>query len=137
MTKRLSVSLVALVSLLAASTAGCAVNDTPQVSDFKLSTADVSRGTPITASATVEDDDQDLAGGKMVVTMKAGGQSANIEMDIAQVMGGGVLGAPKVALQFPFAVTPDAPTGPATLELVVVDKAGHSSDPVSVTMNVK
>lgn len=111
---------------------GCTYNETPVLEDFKLSSTDVAAGTTTNGTATVEDDDGDLGGGKMVLTIRSGSVSEKKELPINLEDSTG-----KAALSVSMEISKLAPKGPATIDLQVIDKAGHASNVQSASLTIK
>jgi hypothetical protein len=126
---RLAPSLLAL-ALFASS--GCVINETPELEDFKLSAATAKRGETVNGTAMVEDDDGDLSGGKMVVTLRSGDKEDARELPIEL---GSSVG--KAAISVSLQVSALAPVGPATVDLQVFDKAGHGSNVQSASLVIE
>ena len=126
---RLPASALALV-LLASS--GCGFSETPELEDFKLSAATAKRGETVNGTAMVEDDDGDLSGGKMVVTLRSGDNEDARELPIELGSNAG-----KAAISVSLQVSALAPAGPATVDLQIFDKAGHGSNVQSATLVIE
>ena len=125
-------SLPLLVALVAATSQGCGYSETPVLEDFKLSAASVEAGETATGTATVEDDDADLSGGKMVVTLRAGEVVETKELPINLGDSAG-----KAALSLSLEIGLLAPRGDATVELQVYDSAGHASNMQSAPLAIE
>ncbi len=119
------------VLFLAAFVPGC-FSEVPELGDFKLSASEVNRGDTVTGTAMVDDGDSDMNGGKMFVTVSAGGSAIDTrELPIA-------IGADaaKVGVSLSLQISPLAPKGDVTVELKVQDKAGHMSNAVSAPLKI-
>lgn len=123
-------SLIVLGGLVAVQ--GCTINETPELRDFKLSSTEVEAGTTTNGTAMVEDDDGDLGGGKMVVTIHSGDKSEKKELPINLDDSTG-----KASLSVSMEISKLAPKGPATIDLQVFDKAGHASNVQSASLTIK
>ncbi len=110
----------------------CSYSETPELTDFKLSSTDVEAGTTTNGTAMVEDDDGDLGGGKMVLTIHSGDNSEKKELPINLEDSTG-----KAALSVSMEISKLAPKGPATIDLQVFDKAGHASNVQTVSLTIK
>ncbi len=110
----------------------CGFSETPELSDFKLSSTEVTAGTTTNGTAMVEDDDGDLGGGKMVVTIRSGDKSEKKELPINLDDSTG-----KASLSVSMEISKLAPKGPATIDLQVFDKAGHGSNVQSASLTIK
>ena len=117
---RLPTSLFALFLIVSS---GCGFSETPELEDFKLSAATAKRGETVNGTAMVDDDDGDLSGGKMVVTVRSG-ESVDAR-DLPIELGSN---AGKAAISVSLQVSALAPAGPATVDLQIFDKAGHGSN---------
>ena len=111
---------------------GCAFDETPSLEDFKLSSAEIEAGGTASGTAMVEDDDGDLGGGKMVVTIRAGEVVDTKELPINLGDSAG-----KAALSLSLEIGLLAPKGAATIDLQVFDKAGHGSNVQSAALTIK
>jgi len=114
--------------------AACSFNETPELSTLKLSQTEVAAGDTITGTATVEDDDADLSGGKMIVKVSAEGaltDTRELPIDI------GDDSASKASVSISMQISNKAPKGVATVELVVQDKAGHKSNAQTAPLTIK
>jgi hypothetical protein len=110
----------------------CSYSETPELTDFKLSSTDVEAGTTTNGTAMVEDDDGDLGGGKMVLTIHSGDNSEKKELPINLEDSTG-----KAALSVSMEISKLAPKGPATIDLQVFDKAGHASNVQTASLTIK
>jgi hypothetical protein len=113
---------------------GC-IQDTPELEPLKLSSSEAQRGDTVTGTAKVEDHNGDLDGGKMTITLRStgdgrvlGSQDLPISLDD---------GTRRASVSFSFRITATATRGPAIVELVIVDKAGHASEPRTASLLVK
>lgn len=111
---------------------GCAFDETPSLEDFKLSSSEIEAGGTASGTAMVEDDDGDLGGGKMVVTIRAGEVVDTKELPINLGDSTG-----KAALSLSLEIGLLAPRGAATIDLQVFDKAGHGSNVQSAALTIK
>lgn len=112
--------------------AACAIDETPVLDDFRLSSTEVEAGTTTTGTAMVEDDDGDLGGGKMVLTIRAGALEEKKELPINLDDSAG-----KASISVAMEISKLAPRGPATIDLQVFDKAGHGSNTQSASLTIK
>lgn len=110
----------------------CSYSETPELTDFKLSSTDVEAGTTTNGTAMVEDDDGDLGGGKMVLTIHSGDKSEKKELPINLEDSTG-----KASLSVSMEISKLAPKGPATIDLQVFDKAGHASNVQTASLTIK
>lgn len=110
----------------------CSYSETPELADFKLSSTEVAAGSTTNGTAMVEDDDGDLGGGKMVLTIRAGEVSEKKELPINLDDSTG-----KASLSVSMEISKLAPRGPATIDLQVIDKAGHASNVQSASLTIK
>jgi hypothetical protein len=111
---------------------GCALDETPRLEDFKLSSSEVEGGGTTNGTAMVEDDDGDLSGGKMVLTIRAGDVIDKKELPINLCGSAG-----KAALSLSLEIGRFAPKGPATIDLQVFDEAGHGSNVQTAALTIK
>ena len=82
---------------------------------------------------TLEDDDGDLSGGKMIIrTMQEGNLTTTTTLPISLSDK-----ANKAGLSLAFQIAKNALEGDATIELVVEDKAGHKSNAQTATITIK
>lgn len=110
----------------------CSYSETPELSDFKLSSSEVPAGSTTNGTAMVEDDDGDLGGGKMVVTIRSGDKTEKKELPINLDDRAG-----KASLSVSMEISKLAPKGPATIDLQVIDKAGHASNVQSASLTIQ
>jgi hypothetical protein len=113
--------------------AGCFA-DEPELTDFKLSASEVTRGETVTATALVKDDTRDIHGGKMEVTVttEAGlvdARTLPIALPDDETSEAGISLSLEIAAK--------TLAGKATVKLVVVDKEGHRSNEVSAPLLIK
>jgi hypothetical protein len=127
-TTSLACLLVAFVALQ-----GCAINETPSLSDVELSQTDVQAGTTINGTATVEDDDGDLGGGKIVLTLRSGTINETKEVPIAALADTSGKASLGLSLQIGLLM----PEGPATIDVQIFDKAGHGSNVQSAPLTIR
>ena len=122
-------TMLASVQLLA----GC-MKDDPELSDFKLSASEVTRGETITATAKVKDSTRDITGGTMelIVSTESGledKRSLPIALPDDETSEAGI----SLSLQ----IAEKTIAGQATVKLVVIDKEGHRSNQVSAPLTIK
>lgn len=113
--------------------AGC-LTDEPELSDFKLSASEVTRGETITATAMVKDTTRDIHGGSMEVTVSTeGGLEDKRTLPIALPDDDTSEAGISLSLQ----IAEKTLGGQATVKLVVVDKEGHRSNEVTAPLLIK
>lgn len=125
---RLLSSVAALVALQA-----CTLpEEAPVVSDFSIAESTAKAGSKINATATIEDGDGDLAGGKFVVKFEGDGASVTEEIPINAEDN-----VVKAAVSFMLTIGPLAPKGETTISLRAIDKAGNQGTAQSVSITVE
>jgi hypothetical protein len=132
-----------LVTLFSCLVLGCAalmlggcVEETPELEPLELSTSEVQRGETVTGTAMVEDDNGDLDGGKITITIRSADGDGRVlaAQDLPIAFGDRTR---RASIGFSFRIEPTATRGPTLVELVIVDKAGHASQPQTAPLLVK
>jgi hypothetical protein len=113
--------------------AGC-LTDEPELSDFKLSASEVTRGETITATALVKDTTRDINGGTMEVTVAT---EAGLEDKRSLPIALPDDDTSEAGISLSLQIAAMTLAGQATVKLVVVDKEGHRSNEVSAPLLIK